>query len=89
MASPLKNRRVALYQHVASGDHVIANYYAGETDSGSYVRVSEPVEVDFTPRIGDSHAAARAAIEKQIAEAESTLAKLRLRADALPAPEAV
>lgn len=89
MNAPLKNRRIALYEHVPSGDYVISTYHTGETDCGMYVRVSEPVEVDFTPRIGDNHAAARAAIEKQIAEAESTLAKLRLRADALPAPEAV
>lgn len=86
-------RTVALYQHTGSGTLIVSAYYADEKDTQSYVRVSEPLQIEFTTRAADAvMAAAIAAIDAQIVEAQQAVRNLEQRKAellALPAPEAV
>lgn len=86
-------RTLALYQHLQSGQVITSAYYADEQDTKSYARVSEPMTVTFKPRAASEvMAAAVAAIDAQIVEAQQAVRSLEQRKAellALPAPEAV
>lgn len=86
-------KTLALYQHVDSGHIITSTYYADETDTKMYVRVSEPMEITFIAREhSDVMAAAVSAIDAKIVEAEQAVRVLeRRKAEllALPVPESV
>ena len=86
-------RTLALYQHLQSGQIITSNYYVDEQDTKSYARVSEPLTITFKARAASEvMAAAVAAIDAQIVEAQQAVRNLEQRRAellALPAPEAV
>ena len=84
-------RTVALYQHTGSGTLIVSAYYADEKDTQSYVRVSEPLQIEFSTRAAsEAMAAAVASIDAQIVDAQQVVRNLEQRKAellALPAPE--
>lgn len=82
-------RTIALFQTPYS----FVTVSDADTCVEGYVRISEPVTVTFTPRPHEAvMAAAVAAIDAQIVEAQQSVRKLEARKAelmALPAPEAV
>ena len=88
-----RTQTLAVYQAVKHGWQSVLPYSEGEKDNEDYVCISEPVTITFRPRKSDEvMAAAVAAIDAQIVEAQQAVRSLEQRKAellALPAPEAV
>jgi len=92
MTTPFdKPRRIALYQYVTGVDYVFISEHFGDNDtthhSAGVVRISEPVEVSFTPIANpDSMSHALEAEERRLMEdTESKLNRIREKREQLKA----